>query len=270
MHRRLLKRYRRDRLGVYWARSATAASNGEGTGMEEMEERNRDLNWRYDMIISGSVIPKWFIHQSIGAEVNIKEPSSHLCDDWIGTAVCVVFSAPFNSSLSCEFRANGKVMSYVEIPSGHVDIFSDHIWLFYLLPQYFNEMDIKLLNECEANELSQIGIKIETNDSGREVKKCGFRMVYKKDIEELNRIMAQSSNTSITPSEDLGVLHHNFDNSVVVAEDNKAKQIRDYYNGTGPSGEGSCNDVAHPNRIERLHGDSDCEEYFECGEEIND
>ena len=82
--------------------------------------------------------------------------------------------------------------------------------------------------------------------------------------------MAQSSNVNIIPYEDLGVLHHNFDNSVVVAEDNKAKQIRDNFDGAGPCGEGSCNDVPHPNRIERLHGDFDCEEYFECGEEIND
>nr|POF02730.1 hypothetical protein CFP56_04963 [Quercus suber] len=75
--------------------------------------------------------------------------------------------------------------------------------------------------------------------------------------------MAQNSNTSITPYEDLGVLHHNFENSVVVVEDDRAKKIHDNFDGAGPSGEGSCNDVAHPNRIERLHGDFDCEEYFE-------
>ena len=187
--------------------------------------------------------------------------------------MCVVLSSFLKFSLSCEFIANGKVMSLtvsfpIGIPIRSVGLFSDHIWLFYLLPQYYNEDDIKLLNECEANELSQIGIKIETHDSSVEVKKCGFRMLYKKDIEELKRTMAQSSNTSIIPYEDLDVLHHNFDNSVVVAEDNKAKQIRDYCDSTRPSGEGSCNDVPRPNRIERLHGD--CEEYFECGEEITD
>nr|POE98723.1 hypothetical protein CFP56_70257 [Quercus suber] len=98
-------------------------------------------------------------------------------------------------------------------------------------------------------------------------------MGYKKDIEELNRTMAQSSNTSIIPYEDLDVLHHNFDNLTMVAEGKKAKQICDDYDGSGPSGEGSSNDVQHPKRIERLaefkpHGDSDCEEYFECNEEI--
>ncbi|KAL4625120.1 hypothetical protein ACB092_05G001200 [Castanea dentata] len=232
---------------------------------------NKLYNWRYDMIISGSVIPKWFIHQSIGAEVNIKEPSSHLCDDWMGTAVCVAFSSLCIFKLTCQFIANGKVMSSTVGPPGsNVDLSSDHIWLFYLLPQYYNEKDIKLLNECEANELTQIGIKIETNGSSTVVKKCGFRMVYKKDIEELNRNMAQSSNTSIIPYEDLDVLRHNFDNSTVVVEGKKAKRIRVDYEGAGPSGEGSSNDAPKPKRIERLHGDSDCEEYFECGEEIND
>ena len=152
---------------------------------------------------------------------------------------------------------------------------SDHIWLFYLLRQYFEEEEDKeFLKEFEANELSQIGIKVEPHDSSVVVKKCGFRMVYKKDIEELNRTMAQSSNTNIIPYKDLDVLHHNFDNSTVVVE-GKAKWIRDDYDCARPSGEGSSNDVPHPKRIESLtefmpHGDSDCEEYFECGEEIGD
>uniref|UniRef100_A0A7N2LKS2 Uncharacterized protein n=1 Tax=Quercus lobata TaxID=97700 RepID=A0A7N2LKS2_QUELO len=80
--------------------------------------------------------------------------------------------------------------------------------------------------------------------------------------------MAQSSNTSIIPYEDLDVLHHNFDNLAVVCK--QAKRICDDYEDAGPSGEGSSNDLPHPKRIESLHGDSDCEEYFECGEEIND
>ena len=139
------------------------------------------------MVIPGSVIPKWFIHQSFGAEVNIKEHSSHLCDEWMGIAICFI-SSHLNFTLSCQLIANGKVMSTKIYNDYHrsLGLLSDHIYLCYLLPQYYEEKDIKLLNECEANELSQISIKIETNDPSMEVKKCGFRMVYKKDIEDLN------------------------------------------------------------------------------------
>jgi predicted transcriptional regulator len=69
--------------------------------------------------------------------------------------------------------------------------------------------------ECDANGFSQIGIKIAVSNSSFKVKKCGLRMVYKKDIEDLNRTTAQCSNNNITPYEGLDVLHHNFNNSAV-------------------------------------------------------
>jgi hypothetical protein len=144
-------------------------------------------------------------------------------------------------------------------------VLSDHLWLLYLSPSYYNENDIKLLWECDENGFTQIGIKIEAKGSGLEVKKFGFRMVYKKDIEDLNRITAQCSNNNITPYDGIDVLHHNFDNSTVAAEGNKIKRSRDDYDGAGPSGEGSSNDIPHAKRIERLtesmaYGNSDCKE----------
>ena len=36
---------------------------------------------RYDIVIRGTEIPEWFSHQSLGAELNIKEPYSHLCNE---------------------------------------------------------------------------------------------------------------------------------------------------------------------------------------------
>ena len=217
----------------------------------------------------------------MGAEVNIKvENSSHLCDEWTGIVVCVVFSClPHHHiegyclcKISCRLVVNGEEMTAVAGPRNMVGL-SDHMWLFYLLPQYYlKEEDIKLLKDCEENEFSQIGIRIEAHGFGMGEKKCGFRMVYKKDIEDLNQIVAQSSNTSIIPYVDLGVLHHNL---AVVAKGNKAKQTHDHYDGAGPSGEASSNELPHPQGNERFiefmaHGDSDCEEYLECVEELSD
>ena len=208
----------------------------------------------------------------MGAEVNIKEPSSHLfTNEWMGIAVCAIYcSVPhykFNDiidyrSLSCQLIVNGNGMRTIISCGPTIDL-SDDIWLLYVLKEYFEEEGIKLLKECEANEFSQIGIKIKPSVSLM-VKKCGFRLVYKKDIEDLNQTMAQSSITSIIPYEDLDVHNHNFNNSAVVVECNQAKRTCDDYDGVGPSGEGSSNDVPHPKRIERLLEDnSDCAESSE-------
>ena len=75
-----------------------------------------------------------------------------------------------------------------------------------------------------------------------EVKRCGFNMVYKKDIEDVNRSMAQCSNSSTIPYKGLDFLHHKFGN---------AKRTCDDYDGAGPNGEGSSNNVPHPKQIVR-------------------
>ena len=162
--------------------------------------------------------------------------------------------------------STGVLMGYIP------NVLSDHLYLLYLYPSYYNENDIKLLWECDAKGFSQIGIKIDTRGTGLEVKKCGHCMVYKKDIEDLNWITAQCSSNNITPYDGIDVLHHNFNNSTVVAEANKIKRSRDEYDGAGPSGEGSSNDVPHAKRIERLPefmdlGNSDWQESSESDRE---
>ena len=84
-----------------------------------------------------------------------------------------------------------------------------------------------------------------------EVKKCGFQMVYKQDIEDIREMMASHSKScSISPYEGSDA-QHDYDNSMVVKEGSKIKWSRDNYNGAGPSGEGSSNDVPHSKRIQR-------------------
>jgi hypothetical protein len=194
---------------------------------------------RYDLVIPGSEIPEWFTHQSMGDEANIKEPSN-LCNEWMGIALCIVFCAHPNPQsdeqyglLHFRFTVNENenliVSSFGFLKISHV--LPDQLWLFYLTSSFIHENDIKLLWKCDANEFAQIGIKFDTNGTALEVKKLGFRMVYKKDIEDLNRITAKCSNNNITPHDDIDVLHHNFDNSAVAAEGNKIKRSRDDYDG---------------------------------------
>uniref|UniRef100_A0A7N2RB02 ADP-ribosyl cyclase/cyclic ADP-ribose hydrolase n=1 Tax=Quercus lobata TaxID=97700 RepID=A0A7N2RB02_QUELO len=166
---------------------------------------------KYDVVFPGSEVPEWFSHQCMGNEMNIMEPFSHLCNDWIGIAVCVAFcSLPCHQinygPVRFRLRVNGKDMTFVGIngrysPNYMVPL-SDHIWLFYFPPQLIWEEHRKSLWECDANGFREIGIKIDNTDSGL-VKKCGLRVVYKKDIEDLNGNVVQSSNNSIIPYEGL-------------------------------------------------------------------
>ena len=204
----------------------------------------------------------------------------------MGIAVCIVFCSYSHNqilkdySLSCHLIANGKEMC-VAPNTGEIVPLSDHIWLIYLLPQFYGKKDIKALWECNANGFSQIGIKIQTQSQGfREelipimVKKCGLQMVCMKDIKDLNRTMVERSNKNIPPYKGLDVPHHNFDNLMAVAaEGYKAKRTRDDCDGAG-----SSNYEPHPKRMERLtefmaQGNSNWEEsseYKECAEELGD
>ena len=99
--------------------------------------------------------------------------------------------------------------------------------------------------ECDSNGFNRINIYFGIGPD-LEVKKCGLCMVYKKDIEDLNRAMAHSRNNNIIPHKGLDVLPQNFDNLAVVAECNKAKETCDDYDGAGPSGEGNSHDPPNP------------------------
>uniref|UniRef100_A0A7N2MFP0 TMV resistance protein N n=1 Tax=Quercus lobata TaxID=97700 RepID=A0A7N2MFP0_QUELO len=55
-----------------------------------------------------------------------------------------------------------------------IDVLSDHIWLLYLLPQFYHKEEIKSLSESVANEFNQISIGFCRWDVV--VKKCGLRM----------------------------------------------------------------------------------------------
>nr|POE57591.1 hypothetical protein CFP56_32924 [Quercus suber] len=131
-------------------------------------------------------------------------------------------------------RTSLRSLPKLPLNIAEVEVLSDHLWLVYVTPQFLDENFKKLLLGGDANGFCEIGIEFETKDSIWEVKKCGLHVIYKKDIEDLDRTMIQYSNSSITPYGDLDVFHHNFNNSAVVVECHKVKHSYDDCDGLDP------------------------------------
>ena len=212
-----------------------------------------------DVTIPGSEIPKWFSHQSVGA--SMKFPEGH--SDFKGIAVCAVYvrrqPPPFSQGTwkmqglqiyclcnvgNLENRTSGLI--YLE--KQFVKIDSYHLWLRYLpFKDFSSEWKMQLLNGFNANGFVEIDVRFVTEGLGLEVTKCGARLVYDNEIEDLKQNMGGCSFCNITPYED------DLDNS---AKDTKIKRNREEYDGeglAGPSGEAGTSksndvDLPHPKR----------------------
>nr|POE99327.1 disease resistance protein rps4 [Quercus suber] len=154
----------------------------------------KNQDYGYLNIFPGSEIPEWFSHQCMGDEVNIMEPFSQLCNDWIGIAICLVFCLPCHQNyIPFDLIVNGNKHGFRLIYTGQMVASSDHVCLLYLLPQLklFKKEFIESLWECDANGFREIGIKIDNEKSGL-VKKCGLRVEssqHKECGEELSNYM---------------------------------------------------------------------------------
>ena len=206
----------------------------------------------YKIAIPGGEIPKWFINQSVGNSMNLQVPSD-LCNKLMGVAACAVFVSPQNPSLReyrllwCSLKVNG---CYTDSSSGFSfwerlgKIESYHLFQGYCPYKKMGRSWNENLSQTNADGFSQIEIKFITDAPDLEVTKCGIRLIFEQDVEDLNRTMPVCSSSSITPYED------DFKD---LAKDTKTKRSRDDYDGddAGTSGEGTSNevDVPHPKRI---------------------
>ena len=185
--------------------------------------------------------------------MNLQVPPS-LCNKLKGVAVCAIFVlrqhhpfAQLNSlfdyrgyrgthKLRCSLKSDrfrflgggsfGFSEEFGEVESYH--LFQD----YHYIVQSFNEEQKEKLSQADIDIFRQIEIEYTSDGPGLEVMKCGGRLIFEQDIEDLNQTMPRCSNTnscSITPYED------DFEG---LAEDTKTKRSRDDYDGT--SGEGRC------------------------------
>ncbi|XP_021803340.1 TMV resistance protein N-like [Prunus avium] len=162
--------------------------HGSGTmkGMDIMK------NVHYTFILwPGSEIPEWFNNRSAGDSITVELPlPPQPCSDWIGIALCVVFE----DSKYLENPAALVGYDFFKIEFGFThDTFkvghlvSQHLWVFYL-PRY---------HIWDASSSHQFSFETHyfLNGSDKElktssiIKKCGARLVYKRDLEEFSRIL---------------------------------------------------------------------------------
>ena len=169
---------------------------------------------KFDLVIPGSEIPKWFRYQTMGNGMNIRVPS-YLSNKWMGMALCCVlvlneYHAPNRSldgdthSFVCELRANGHkyhIHSNFSFSKAFGRVESCYRRLIYLFPQYFEDYRNGSWSSIDENMLSQIEIRFETEGTDLEVKKCGVHLVHEQDIEDLRPSMAQCIN-NVFPYDD--------------------------------------------------------------------
>ena len=162
----------------------------------------------YGLVIPGSEIPKWLSHKNVGTSVNLQVPSDLLCNKLMGIVVCLVlvFRQHHHNTheLICSIYANGckTGFSRLHLPKEYGKIKSCQLILLFLPSIYFGNDWKERLNVVDANGLTQIEVKFETEGLGLEVTECGANLVFEQDIEDVKQTKAWSSNHSITLYED--------------------------------------------------------------------
>ncbi|XP_068321698.1 TMV resistance protein N-like [Pyrus communis] len=138
-----------------------------------------------EIVCPGKGIPEWFNNQTVGHSVNVELPPQS-CSSWMGIAFCVVFAQPK------ENWGNPAALKYYNIkieclPGISFWIFetehlvSEHLWIFYLSREKCKgPFSFEAYYDAGGN-----GFKVVLNM----VKMCGARLVYKQDLEELNRTL---------------------------------------------------------------------------------
>ncbi|RDX72266.1 TMV resistance protein N, partial [Mucuna pruriens] len=185
------------------------------------------LPWNWiSIVIPGTQIPRWFSKQNVGSSVSMD--LSTVMDDpnWIGVACCAVFVAhdhPTNTSSnrshhptnnSC-YRFHGYDFPPLYIGFGVVDEQRDSAF-YFSLPILFQrdlvtvELD-HLLILFLTRDIIECFCPHGMNDLGKmkfisfiddppglhlEVKNCGYRWVFKDDLQQLKSDMMFSGNSS--------------------------------------------------------------------------
>ncbi|TYG47810.1 hypothetical protein ES288_D11G371600v1 [Gossypium darwinii] len=176
----------------------------------------------FDILMPGSEIPEWFSQQKRDSSIKIPLPINLRKDSqWIGVACCCIFvnnDASRDRYIGCKgsiFRGrncrpiywrNQWVGRYFDRP-----IMKDHLFLRYFPRDESYPISLEdKYGDCETNNLwtadclAEIGDELELcfntefgpNDRCVKVKKCGVRIVYEKDLEEMKELQCHTTQSS--------------------------------------------------------------------------
>ncbi|KAJ9705766.1 hypothetical protein PVL29_003730 [Vitis rotundifolia] len=154
----------------------------------------------YSIVLPGSTIPEWFQHPSIGSSVTIELPPKWHNKDFLGFALCSVFSLEEDeiiqgSGLICcnfEFREGPYLSSSVSwTHSGDRVIETDHIWLVY-------QPGAKLMipKSSSLNKFRKITAYFSLSGASHVVKNCGIHLIYARDKKVNNQTRYTSAKRS--------------------------------------------------------------------------
>ncbi|KAK9941555.1 hypothetical protein M0R45_007259 [Rubus argutus] len=210
----------------------------------------------FNFVAPGNEIPEWYNHQSEGSLIIVELHPGWFSNKWMGFSLCAVFRlrkplTPFASiKIVCKLTHDG--ISYSNRPcvdleeSGQPVV--DHTGCSMCTV-------IDMITWEITGRISTISLNFHLltgftgpNHDGVEVKKCGFRMIYEEDVEQLRQTLWKQSNVGINTKR--GLQHYNDDNASVNQEKEGEPHPKRFkqldlaldLDGAGPSGSACIDD----------------------------
>ncbi|KAK8589093.1 hypothetical protein V6N13_087968 [Hibiscus sabdariffa] len=152
----------------------------------------------FTIIIPGNEIPEGFSHQRVDSSVKIPLPLNIQNDSqWMGVTLCCIF---LNDDTSRDESIGYKAVIHRRNSgqaacdeSAFLDGYDRGVDESGFLLDYSNQ-------DCDELELSS---RFGPGDNFVKVKKCGVRIVYEKDLKDVQLVKEQSSNPSFVEIEEM-------------------------------------------------------------------
>ncbi|PPD68854.1 hypothetical protein GOBAR_DD34265 [Gossypium barbadense] len=200
---------------------------------------------RLDVVIPGNEIPEWFSQQRGGSIIEIPLPFNIQNDrQWIGVAVCCIFGdddgseikviggpAYIHSTYSGQSSSNGSVFQVKNsrrVDFNFIDfdgrpITKDHLLLRYFSREVFHPLSLK--DNWETKNLSlEMSFRSSKRYPSVNVKKCGVRIMYEKDLEDIKEVQCHTTQSSPNFEH---IHHHSTENDGSAGSTSFVKRKRD-------------------------------------------